>query len=46
MAIGVLYDDPAASYEDEVHRQIADDRKVAKGGLKEAILGSNTWKVG
>jgi 2-oxoglutarate/2-oxoacid ferredoxin oxidoreductase subunit beta len=46
MAIGVLYDDPAPSYEDEVHAQIAQEKSVAKGGLREAMLGSNTWTIG
>ena len=46
MALGVLYDDPSPSYEDEVYRQIGEEKQTARGGLKEAILGSNTWKVG
>jgi 2-oxoglutarate ferredoxin oxidoreductase subunit beta len=45
MALGVLYDDPAPSYEAEVHGQIAQETKSAKGGLREAILGSNTWTI-
>ena len=45
MAIGVLYDDPSQSYEEAVHGQIAQEKAVAKGGLREAILGANTWTI-
>ena len=45
MAIGVLYDDPAPSYEEAVHGQIAQEKAAAKGGLREAILGANTWTI-
>ncbi len=45
MAIGVLYEDPRPSYEKELHGQIAQEKEAARGGLREAILGSNTWTI-
>jgi len=45
VAVGVLYDNPAPSYEVEVHAQIEQERATARGGLREAILGSNTWTI-
>jgi len=45
MALGVLYEDPAPSYERELHGQIAQEKAAGKGGLREAILGSNTWTI-
>ena len=45
MAIGVLYDNPSQSYEQAVHGQIAQDKATAKGGLRDAILGANTWTI-
>jgi 2-oxoglutarate ferredoxin oxidoreductase subunit beta len=45
MALGVLYDDPQPSYEVAVYAQIAEEKVAAKGGLREAILGANTWTI-
>ncbi|HTG85204.1 MAG TPA: hypothetical protein VL853_10350, partial [Gemmatimonadales bacterium] len=45
MALGVLYDDPQPSYEAAVYGQIAEEKAAAKGGLREAILGANTWTI-
>ena len=45
MALGVLYEDPQQSYEQAVHGQIAQEKAAAKGGLREAILGANTWTI-
>jgi 2-oxoglutarate ferredoxin oxidoreductase subunit beta len=45
MALGVLYDDPQPSYEAAVYGQIAQEKAAAKGGLREAILGANTWTI-
>jgi len=45
MALGVLYEDPQQSYEQAVHGQIAQEKATAKGGLREAILGANTWTI-
>jgi 2-oxoglutarate ferredoxin oxidoreductase subunit beta len=45
MALGVLYEDPQTGYEQAVHGQIAQEKAAAKGGLREAILGANTWTI-
>jgi 2-oxoglutarate ferredoxin oxidoreductase subunit beta len=44
MALGVLYDDPAPSYEAELHRQLSQDQ--AGGALDDLLRGSHTWAVG
>jgi 2-oxoglutarate/2-oxoacid ferredoxin oxidoreductase subunit beta len=46
MVIGVLYDDPAPSYEAALHAQIAEERAQRTGDLKAALHGPSTWTVG
>ncbi len=46
MALGVLLDHPAPTYERELHGQIAEERASAKGGLREAMLGPSAWTIG
>jgi hypothetical protein len=46
MALGVLYDDPAPSYEREVYAQIDQERATMKADLEAVLRGSHTWTVG
>jgi 2-oxoglutarate ferredoxin oxidoreductase subunit beta len=46
MALGVLYDDPAPSYETAMYAQIEQERKTVRGDLAEILLQANTWSVG
>ncbi len=43
--IGVLYEDPAPSYENVLHGQIAEERAQRTGDLAAALHGSSTWTV-
>jgi 2-oxoglutarate ferredoxin oxidoreductase subunit beta len=45
VALGVLYDDPAPSYEAEMAAQIARERAVQRKTLQEVIRGTATWEV-
>jgi 2-oxoglutarate ferredoxin oxidoreductase subunit beta len=45
MAIGVLYNDPAPSYERELYAQIEQERKVSKGDFNALLQGAHTWRV-
>lgn len=43
MALGVLYDDPAPSYEAALHAQLASGQ--ARGSLAEVVRGTQAWTV-
>jgi 2-oxoglutarate ferredoxin oxidoreductase subunit beta len=45
MALGVLYDDPAPSYEKELYAQIEQERATARADLDAVLRGSHTWTV-
>ena len=46
MVLGVLYDDPVPSYDDDLHAQIAGERASRPYGLAETLEKGNTWTVG
>jgi 2-oxoglutarate/2-oxoacid ferredoxin oxidoreductase subunit beta len=45
MALGVLFDDPAPSYEAEVGAQLAAERAAGGRSLQEVVTGPSPWKV-
>ncbi|MEK6598118.1 MAG: 2-oxoacid:ferredoxin oxidoreductase subunit beta [Gemmatimonadota bacterium] len=45
VVLGVLYDDPVSSYEDDLHAEIASERASRSGGLAAAIEKGSTWTV-
>ncbi len=46
MALGVIYDDPRATFEEVVHRQNAEARKGKTANLAALLAKGQTWTVG
>ena len=45
MAIGVLYESPAPSYEVELYAQLAAEKAAAREDFRHALAGTSTWVV-
>jgi 2-oxoglutarate ferredoxin oxidoreductase subunit beta len=45
MALGVLYDDPAPTYHEELQAQVARESEMGPRDLETALLKSSTWTV-
>ena len=46
MALGVLYDNPAPTYDQAMYAQIEEEKAAGRGDLEVLLRQSNTWTVG